>query len=303
MNRFTINQLSYLSGLPDKTILFWKKKYNAFQDCNLENKPDFKYNTEHLNRLLNISTLFHLDKKYDLQSICQLDNDTLQVKVEIELMSNLIKKNLNEDIINQLVASCLTYNETRFNLIIDSAIKKLTISDFYNFILYPFLMRIYETFQANEEKPVQFFYMKSLLKRKFHYLIECSPNFVDKKSKVLLFLPHGEVNEIGLLFCNLILKNHGFQTFYIGSNQTITAVQQAIDDISPDLIISFIPNNDNIKSYNATLESITFDLSKMMILGMDSNLKNIKNTECTKISKLEEFHIILDEYEQKKAEV
>lgn len=303
MHRFTIDQLSYLSGLPDKTIQFWNKKYNIFQDDNTLNNKEFKYNTEHLNRLLNIATLFHLDKKYALENICTLDNESLQVKVEIELMSNLIRKNLNEDIINQLVASCLTYNETRFNLIIDSAIKKLSINDFYNYILYPFLLRIYETFQAADEKPVQFFYMKNLLKRKFYYLIECAPNFVDKKCKALLFLPKGEVNEIGLLFCNLILKNHGFQTYYIGGNQTLTAIKQAVTDLTPDLMITFIPSNDYIESYNATIAELDYELENFFILGMKSNLAKIKNKECQKISTLEQLHQLLENIEQKKAEL
>ena len=122
MNRFTLNQLSFLSGLPQQTILFWNKKYNAlgYKDENFKDK----YSTDDLHRILNISTLFHLNKKYDLQTICLWENTTLATKVEIELLTNFIH---HEDVINQLVASCLTYNEKRFNLIIDITLLFLDI--------------------------------------------------------------------------------------------------------------------------------------------------------------------------------
>lgn len=152
MNRFTLNQLSYLSGIPDKTIIFWIKRYNVFSDVTKETANEVKYSVNHLNRLINISTLFHLDKKYALETICHWEDEQLQIKNEIELMGNLISKKLNEDVINQLVSSSLTYNEKRFNLIIDTALKKLTLSDFYNFIIYPFLLRIYDMFQGSDEK-------------------------------------------------------------------------------------------------------------------------------------------------------
>ena len=42
MDRFTLNQLSFLSGLPQQTISFWDKKYNALgnqeQKINTEKK-------------------------------------------------------------------------------------------------------------------------------------------------------------------------------------------------------------------------------------------------------------------------
>lgn len=227
MDRFTLNQLSFLSGLPQQTISFWNKKYNALGNQDLKEK----YSTDDLNRILNISTLFHLNKKYDLQSICLWDNSVLATKVEIELLTNFIH---DEDVINQLVASCLTYNETRFNLIIDITLKKISMIKFYEEILYPFLLRIYSTFSDKHEKPVQFFYMKNLLKRKFYSLIDKKSGYVDKTNTVLLFLPEHEFNEIGLLFCNLILIEMGYRTYYIGPNQQIKAIEQAIKDLNPN---------------------------------------------------------------------
>ena len=303
MNRFTLNQLSYLSGIPDKTITFWIKRYNVFPNTSNESTKDLKFSTEDLNRLINISTLFHLDKKYPLETICTWNDDQLQVKIEIELMGNLISKKLNEDVINQLITSCLTYNEKRFNLIIDIALKKLKLSDFYYLIIYPFLLRIYEMFQGSDDKPVQFYYMKNLLKRKFYHLIDIEATMIEKKSKILLFLPEKEFNEIGLLFAHLLLKQKGFETFYIGFNQNENTIKQAIDDIEPDLLLTYFPTSENLKSYNDAFIYLEDHLDKLLLLATPKNMKLIKNNQCKKISSVEGLNEILIELENKKTEL
>lgn len=303
MNRFTLQQLSYLSGLPDKTITFWNKKYNVFQLNGVVDLKSTKFSGEDLQRLLNIATLFHLDKKYALENICSWENDTLQTKIEIELMSNLISKKLNEDVISQLISSCLTYNEIRFNLIIDTALKKLSYKDFYYLIIYPFLIRIYDMFKAADEKPVQFFYMKNLLKRKFYHLIDKEPLMITKQNKVLLFLPKNEFNEIGILFANLMLRQNGYRTFYIGCDQKENTILQAVQDIEPDLILTYLPTTENLSNYIKTFEYLNDYIKKVMILATPSNIVEIKNIKCIKVSSVDEFDHKLEELENKKTEL
>ena len=298
MNRFTLNQLSFLSGLPQQTILFWNKKYNAlgYKDENFKDK----YSTDDLHRILNISTLFHLNKKYDLQTICLWENTRLATTVEIELLTNFIH---HEDVINQLVASCLTYNEKRFNLIIDITLKKIPMIKFYEEILYPFLLRIYSTFSDKHEKPVQFFYMKNLLKRKFYTLIDKKSGYINKTNTVLLFLPENEFNEIGLLFCNLILIELGYKTYYIGPNQKIKAIEQAIRDLNPNLLISYIPSKENYFSYKETLNHFDSYEKNLILFGAKPNLESFKYSNFLKISDLQTLHETLEIYETKKVEL
>jgi DNA-binding transcriptional MerR regulator len=55
MDRFTLNQLSFLSGLPQQTISFWDKKYNALGNQEQKINTEKKYSTDDLHRILNIS--------------------------------------------------------------------------------------------------------------------------------------------------------------------------------------------------------------------------------------------------------
>lgn len=301
MNRFSIEQLSYLSRLPDKTISYWSKKYNVFQLHEKEIKNQFSSNDLH--RILNIATLFHLNSKYKIEEICTWEDEKLQTKVEIELLTDLIKKETNEDIINQLVASCLTYNETRFNFIINTTIKKLSRKEFYEFVLYPFLYRIYDVIKDEHEKPVQFYYMKNLLKRKFYALIDGAAYYINKKNNALLFLPEGEFNEIGLLFSNLILLEKGFQTFYIGPNQSINSIELAIKDLNPDLLITYIPTNENSKIYDEYINELNHHKEKMILIGTEASLGSIKDKEIKKIFDLNHLYDELENQESIKMEL
>ena len=300
MKRYTIDQLSQLSGLPDTTILFWHKKYNVFPDIAPTKEKDFKYNTNHLFRLLNIATLFHLDKKYALEKISILDSNELEMKVEIELLSNLIKNKLNEDIINQLLASTITYNGAKFNSIIDSALRKLSIYDFYDFVMYPFLVRIFESFKHQKDIPVQFFFMINILERKLHYLIHNSASVYDKKEIILLYLPENESYEIGLLFANLLLKKRGYHTYYIGANQTINSIKQFIEDINPDMILSFDANSANYKSYVNTFEAFEEHIDKFYLLGREITIEKYKIPRNQKFYSINEFEVFFEELELKK---
>lgn len=301
MKRYTIDQLSHLSGLPDTTILFWHKKYNVFPDIIPTKDRTFKYNTNHLYRLLNIATLFHLDKKYSLEKICLLESNQLEIKVEIELLANLIKNKLNEDIINQLLAATLTYNGIKFNLIIDSALKKLTTQDFYKFVMYPFLVRIFETFHFIKEFPVQFYYMMNLLERKLHHLIHNTASVYDKNKTILLYLPENELYEIGLLFANLLLKERGYRTFYIGANQNVKSIKQFIEDVNPDIILSFDTNSANYKSYLKIFEAFPEEIDKFYLIGRQITIEKYKIPRKQKFYNIDEFNIFFEELELKKA--
>ena len=296
MNIFTIEQMSNLSGLPDTTILFWQKKYNIFPDIPVTKDKKFKYNSQHLNRLLNIATLFHLNKKYALENICGLDDEILKIKVEVELMSNLITKQLNEDIINQLIASILTYDNIRFNLILDSAIKKLTTQEFYKIILFPFFIRILESFYNFKDLPVQFYFMNSLIVRKLHFLIQLKPSSKTKKEKVLLFLPEKEFNEIGLLFLNLLFNETGFETIYLGPNIKFSILEQAIKDLEPDLIFTFNTDKPKHDTYNNLIKNLGDDLNKLYLVGREEMIESYKLPRNQKFYNIDEYMEFTDQF-------
>jgi len=302
MRRLTINQLSYLSNLPEQTILYWHKKMNIFPDILPTKDVNFKYNTTHLNRLLNVATLFHFDKKYTLEDLTILTDAELDLKVNIELMSNLISKKYNDDIINQLIASCMVYDEDRFNLIMNSSIKKLSQDDFFENVLYPLIRRIYESLYDEVEKPVQFFYIENLLKRKVYSIIDHSVFPIQRQSKFILFLSQDECSEIGLLFCYLIMLHKGFKTIYIGTNQNSTLIKQAIDDLQPDAIFTFVSSPKNLKPFNELINELDDYSEKLFVIGNEKSLKPFKNNSIKKIHDITEFQQELEHLETKKTD-
>ena len=170
--------------------------------------------------------------------------------------------------------------------------------------MYPFLVRIFETFHFIKEFPVQFYYMMNLLERKLHHLIHNTASVYDKNKTILLYLPENELYEIGLLFANLLLKERGYRTFYIGANQNVKSIKQFIEDVNPDIILSFDTNSANYKSYLKIFEAFPEEIDKFYLIGREITTERYNLPREQKFYSLEEFNDLMDELvERKKQEV
>lgn len=287
---YTITQLSNISGLPETTISFWQKKYNVFPDLSLTKIKSQEYSNNHLKRLLNIASLFNTNKKYKLEIIGSWEDEELETKIEIEILSNLIKKKLNEDIIHQLITSTITYDDDRFNLIIDASLKKLSAEDFYKYVLYPFLVRVFDFFDSTKDIPVQFYFIINILEQKLHFLIQTTATLNLKKERILLILPEKEYYEIGLLFTNLLLKQLGYKTYYIGANQPNERIKQAKEDLNIDMIITFDSNSRNYKSYDQFFNFFEDEIDKIFIIGREITISKYKIPRKQKFYTIDEFN-------------
>ena len=287
---YTITQLSNISGLPETTISFWQKKYNVFPDLSLTKIKSQEYSNNHLKRLLNIASLFNTNKKYKLEVIGRWEDEELETKIEIEILSNLIKKKLNEDIIHQLITSTITYDDDRFNLIIDASLKKLSAEDFYKYVLYPFLVRVFDFFDSTKDIPVQFYFIINILEQKLHLLIQTTATLNLKKERILLILPEKEYYEIGLLFTNLLLKQLGYKTYYIGANQPNERIKQAKEDLNIDMIITFDSNSRNYKSYDQFFNFFEDEIDKIFIIGREITISKYKIPRKQKFYTIDEFN-------------
>ena len=287
---YTITQLSNISGLPETTISFWQKKYNVFPDLSLTKIKSQEYSNNHLKRLLNIASLFNTNKKYKLEVIGSWEDEELETKIEIEILSNLIKKKLNEDIIHQLITSTITYDDDRFNLIIDASLKKLSAEDFYKYVLYPFLVRVFDFFDSTKDIPVQFYFIINILEQKLHFLIQTTATLNLKKERILLILPEKEYYEIGLLFTNLLLKQLGYKTYYIGANQPNERIKQAKEDLNIDMIITFDSNSRNYKSYDQFFNFFEDEIDKIFIIGREITISKYKIPRKQKFYTIDEFN-------------
>ena len=61
----------------------------------------------------------------------------------------------------------------------------------------------------------------------------------DKQDSYLLFLPEGELHEIGLLMANYLLKAAGKHTIYLGQSVPLENVVASFKEIRPTNLLLF----------------------------------------------------------------
>jgi hypothetical protein len=59
-------------------------------------------------------------------------------------------------------------------------------------------------------------------------------------NKIVLFLPEGELHEIGLLFYNYLARKAGYRTYYLGQNVPHSDLISVYKRHSPDLLVTAI---------------------------------------------------------------
>lgn len=67
----------------------------------------------------------------------------------------------------------------------------------------------------------------------------------------------------------LLLKQRGYHVYYLGANQSIKSLEQFINDINPDIIISFDVNSVNYKSFAEVFNKFEDRIDKFFLIGVD----------------------------------
>jgi methanogenic corrinoid protein MtbC1 len=101
-------------------------------------------------------------------------------------------------------------------------------------------------------QPAQEHFISNLIRQKI--IVAIDKQVLSKKatSKFLLFLPEGEMHEIGLLLANYMIREKGNQTIYLGQNVPLEDVLQVCDSYTPDYIFTYITSpraEDELKSF------------------------------------------------------
>jgi MerR family transcriptional regulator, light-induced transcriptional regulator len=142
-------------------------------------------------------------------------------------------------------------------------------------VVYPFLEKIGILWQTGTITPAHEHFISNLIRQKLISSIAVLPLKPKRNKKALLFLPEGELHEIGLLFFHYISRSKGLKTFYLGQSVPHEDLKSVVKIHQPDfLITSFIssPAPRDCENYITTLAN-DFPLTTILVSG-----RMIKNT-------------------------
>jgi DNA-binding transcriptional MerR regulator len=245
---YSIKDLEQLSGIKAHTIRIWEVRYGLLKPSRTDTNIRY-YDDEQLKRLLNISFLIKNGLK--VSKISSMDSKELHDNLA-SFYDGQENDQSTDDKINNLVVAMIELNEDLFETVFSSAVHHLGFENAVTKVVYPFLDKVGMLWTMGNIQPAQEHFISNLIRQKI--IVAIDKQSISKKpiSKFLLFLPEGEMHEIGLLLANYMIRKKGNQTIYLGQNVPLEDVLQVCDSYAPDYIFTYITTpriEDDLKSF------------------------------------------------------
>ena len=209
---YSIKELEILSGIKAHTIRMWEKRYNLVDPHRTQ--TNIRYYTDYdLKKILNVAVLNRHGIK--ISEIARL-NET-ELKEELFRVSNSSQS--HETFVDSLIIAMIELDDYKLIGIIEKSTSKIGFKETVIDVLYPFLKKVGILWQTGDINPVQEHFVSCLIRQKIIAAIDrLGYTFNPKAKKFLLFLPEGELHELGLLFAQYLLRESGHEVIYFGQS-------------------------------------------------------------------------------------
>lgn len=207
---FSIYDLELLSDIKAHTIRIWEKRYHVLEPTRL-NRNIRVYSTADLQKLLNLSVLYKAGQK--ISKLAKLSSDELAEQAREQTQEDLA----SDYHVNALLISMYELDETRFDETYDRLMSQTGFEEVFVHTFLPLLRHIGLLWQTDRIKPAHEHFISNIIYQKIVLNTAQLPTPEHKSSRVnVLFLPYGEIHELGLLYLNYHLKKSGERTIYLG---------------------------------------------------------------------------------------
>ncbi len=275
MSHYSIKDLESLSGIKAHTLRIWEQRYHIIRPKRTETNIRL-YDDEDLKKILNISVLnqngYKISKIADM-SFADITAAIIRLSQQVENFQDQIKA---------LVISMMELDETRFERTIWHCVQQLGMEKAMVEIVYPFLNKVGLLWQIGTINPYQEHFVSNLIRQKLITAIDTQlGNPVSDPKKFLLFLPDGELHEIGLLFASYILKARGFRVYYLGQCLPFDELRNAYRLCKPDYTLTIVTSlgNGETQELIQNLSSVLLDcihiVAGYQLVDVHLNLPNV----------------------------
>ena len=270
MAQYSIKDLERLSGVKAHTIRIWEQRYGVLTpkrtDTNIR-----RYEDEELKQILNIAQMLRHGGK--ISKICGLSPQELAHQVDAAIQSITQTDEYYAAHVTKLLIAMIELDEQKF----EKAITHLSVK--YGFpatminVILPFLGRVGVMWQTGEVNVAQEHFISNLIRQKVIVAIDGLALAPAEAERYLLFLPDGELHELGLLFSKFVLKQNGKNLLYLGQSVPLNDLLQAAEVYKPHKLMTFLtaPNTKaHLDDFMATLQN-KFPNQLILIAGSQVN--------------------------------
>lgn len=260
MGTFSIRDLEQLSGIKAHTLRIWEQRYELL-------KPE--------RTATNIRSYCDEDLKYILK-IALLNRNGFKIS-KIAAMSKEEVTNhfscLNDSdcqhemFISLLTTSMIEMDEFQFEKIMSNCIVQFGFEHTMLEIIYPFLEKVGVLWLSGSITPAQEHFITNLIRRKLMVAIDGQASQTNQSGKhFLLFLPEGELHELGVLFAEYLLRKRGQRVTNLGMSVPLKDVVSVTEFKKPDVvfcIMTAFPKNRKLVTY---LEELNREVASERII-------------------------------------
>lgn len=210
MAHYSIKDLEQLSGIKAHTLRIWEKRYNLLEPKRTSTNIRF-YDDEDLKHILNVALLNRNGLK--ISHIAELDEEEISDKITD--LARIKPETANQ--IDTLVMSMIELDEKKFEKVLVKSTQVIGFEDTILHLIYPFFEKIGILWQTGVVNPAQEHFVSNLIRQKLITAIDklIENNKPDSK-RFIMYLPEGELHEIGLLFYYYLAKKRGMNVVYLG---------------------------------------------------------------------------------------
>jgi DNA-binding transcriptional MerR regulator len=216
--QYSIKDLEKISGIKAHTIRIWEKRYGIVEPSRTDTNIRY-YTNEELRKILNISILNNYGVK--ISRIVGMSPDELRAKV-IEISNEQVEESVQ---VESLLIAMVEIDDARFEKILANCTLRLGFERTVLDVIYPFFKKVGILWQAGAINPAQEHFISNLIRQKLIVAIDGQGIMTRADAKrFLLFLPEGELHELGLLFYNYVIQKAGHRVVYLGQSVPIEEV-------------------------------------------------------------------------------
>lgn len=238
MGKYSIRELEKLSGIKAHTIRIWEKRHNIIAPSRTTTNIRY-YSDADLKKIINVSLLNNYGIK--ISKIAGMTDEDLNNNV-LQMSAS------NSDAviyIDQLVVAMIDIEEEAFEKILSNLILRNGFVKTITEIIYPFLEKIGILWLTQNITPAHEHFISNLIRQKIIVAIDGLPIPPKTARRAILFLPEGELHELGLLFYSYLARKAGCRTYYLGQNVPHADLISIFKEHKPDYLITAITTTPN----------------------------------------------------------
>jgi DNA-binding transcriptional MerR regulator len=233
MGKYSIKELEKLSGIKAHTIRIWEKRHKIIQPSRTTTNIRF-YSDDDLKKIINVSLLnnngIKISRIADM-TLAEMNRKVLEIS-EVKSDTSVY--------IDHLILAMIDMEEEAFEKILNTIILRYGFERTVTEIIYPYLEKIGILWQAQNITPAHEHFISNLIRQKIIVAIDGLPLPPKTARRIVLFLPEGEMHELGLLFNHYLARLLGYRTYYLGQNVPHEDLVNVVKTHKPELLITSI---------------------------------------------------------------